>query len=66
MSDLAELFSRDPLKYTKEDVRALIAAYREKRKQYNAGATLAGKASPAPAKSKALAAAIKGSEGLDL
>lgn len=59
MSDLLELFSRDPLKYTKEDIKQIISFYREKRKQFNAGGILAGKVRPAPAKSKALADAIK-------
>lgn len=62
MSDLTELFSRDPLKLTREDVASIIAVYREKRKQFNLGGTLAGKAKVAPAKSLALANAIKSDE----
>lgn len=59
MSDLLELFARDPLKYTKEDIKQIVAFYREKRKQFNSGGILAGKVKPAPAKAKALADAIK-------
>jgi hypothetical protein len=62
MSDLLTLFARDPLSYTKEDIKQIVAFYREKRKQYNAGGMLAGKVKPAPAKAKALADAIKSDE----
>lgn len=62
MSDLTELFSRDPLKYSKADVAALIAAYREKRKQFNAGATMAGKAKVITPKAQALLNAVKTSD----
>lgn len=65
MSDLTELFSRDPLKLTKADVSAIVTAYREKRKQFNLGGTLAGKAKPAVPKSMALANAVK-SDDLDI
>lgn len=65
MSDLTELFSRDPLKYSRADIQQIIAVYREKRKQFNAGGTLAGKAKPATKKASALAEAIK-SNDLDL
>jgi len=65
MSDLTELFSRDPLRLSKDDVRAIVLAYREKRKQFNLGGTLAGKVKPAPAKSMALANAVK-SDDLDI
>lgn len=59
MSDLTELFSRDPLQYSKQDVQQIIAIYREKRKQFNAGGTLAGKARVVSPKAKALTEAIK-------
>ena len=65
MSDLTELFARDPLKYSKQDVQQIIAVYREKRKQFNAGGTLAGKAKPVSAKTKALTDVIK-SDDLDV
>lgn len=62
MSDLLALFAKDPLKYTKEDVRAIVDAYREKRKQFNSGAIMAGKVKAPPAKAKALSAAINGDD----
>jgi hypothetical protein len=65
MSDLTELFSRDPLKLSKDDVKAIVLAYREKRRQFNLGGTLAGKAKVIPAKSQALMSAIK-SDDLDI
>lgn len=34
MSDLATLFERDPLSYTKEDIDSIIAEFRRKREQY--------------------------------
>jgi hypothetical protein len=65
MSDLTELFSRDPNSYTKEDIKSIITIYREKRKQFNAGALQAGKAKTPTTKSQSLAAAIK-SDDIDL
>jgi len=50
MSDLAELFSRDPNKCTKDDVRSIIAAYRERRKQFNLGSAQAGSVKPVKGK----------------
>ena len=44
MSDLAKLFSEDPLKLTKEDRAQIIAHYREARTQFNLGAKDAGAA----------------------
>lgn len=40
MSDVAELFRRDPLKLTTEDLNTIIASLRQARTQF----TLAGKA----------------------
>lgn len=65
MSDLTELFSRDPLKYSKQDVQQIIAIYREKRKQFNAGGTLAGKAKTITPKAKALLDVVK-SDNVDI
>jgi hypothetical protein len=44
MSDIADLFSRDPEKLTKDDIRAIIAKYREARQQFILGAKQAGSA----------------------
>lgn len=42
MSDLSELFSRDPLNLTTSDIDAIIARYRQAREQYLAGGKAAG------------------------
>lgn len=35
-TDINELFSRDPLKLTNEDIKKIVEVYREKRKLFNA------------------------------
>lgn len=42
MSDLSELFSRDPLQLTKEDRKPIIERYRQARSQFNLGVKSAG------------------------
>lgn len=42
MTDITELFARDPLKLTKEDIVELVKVYREKRYQFNLGDKMAG------------------------
>lgn len=56
MTDLAELFSRDPLTYTKEggELRSIIAAFRERRAQFNTGNMKAGSTKPVSEKQKAV------------
>lgn len=49
MSDLSELFARDPLKLTNEDIESIIQHYRNARQQHLIGDAKAGKA-PKPAK----------------
>lgn len=65
MSDLLALFAKDPLKYTKDDVRSIVAAYRDKRKQFNSGALQAGKVKAPSPKAKALEGIIK-NDDLDI
>lgn len=48
MSDVAELFRRDPLKLTTEDLDTIIASLRQARTQF----TLAGKTEPKPKATK--------------
>ena len=51
MSDMAELFSRDPLKPTRESIDEIIAYYRVARANFNLGEKSAGstkKAKSAP------------------
>lgn len=42
MSDIADLFARDPLSLTKPDIEVIVKYYREKRAQFNLGDKTAG------------------------
>lgn len=42
MSDLAELFARDPLRLSQQDLDVIIARYRAARTQFELGAKSAG------------------------
>lgn len=42
MSDMAELFARDPLQHTKESIDEIIAYYRVARANFNLGDKTAG------------------------
>jgi hypothetical protein len=44
MSDLQELFSRDPLEYSEKDIDQIIEEFRARRKQFNLGNAKAGSA----------------------
>lgn len=53
MSDLSELFARDPLSYTKEDVTTIVQELRNRRHQFNLGNAKAGSMKPkTPAQKK--------------
>jgi hypothetical protein len=56
VTDLADLFSRDPLSFTKEggEVRLIIEAMRAKRAQFNLGNIKAGSTKPLTVKQKEL------------
>lgn len=43
MTDITELFARDPLKLTKEDIKEIVDIYRSKRYQFVLGDKTAGK-----------------------
>lgn len=49
MNDLAELFSRDPLQLSSQDIDIIIARFREARANFN----LTGKGAPKATKEKA-------------
>lgn len=68
MSDLADLFARDPQSYTKEggELAAIVAAMREKRGQFNLGNAKAGKVTAGKPSEKAAAVAGLNIGGLDL
>jgi hypothetical protein len=55
-TDIQELFDRDPLKLTKDDLATIIRTLRERRQQYVAGVKGAGsmKEKPKPIDLKAL------------
>lgn len=53
MTDMAELFARDPLKHTRESIDEIIAYYRTARHNFilgekSAGSTKKAKAAPTP------------------
>lgn len=52
MSDLTELLSRDPRKYSNQDIDEIIEIMRSKRKQFNLGNLGAGTTKPKTPKEK--------------
>lgn len=50
MSDIAELFARDPLKLSDQDLRTIIERFRAARGQFNLGNMKAGSTKPKTAK----------------
>jgi hypothetical protein len=62
---IAELFSRDPLKLERKDIRSIVAFYRSRQKQYNLGNMSAG-AKPKVAPKAAAALALAPDIELDL
>lgn len=52
-TDLAELFARDPLTLTRDDISSIITELRNRRGQYSLGAQKAGSTKPPSAKAKA-------------
>lgn len=55
MSDLAQLFARDPLKLTDDDIKSIIEEMRKSRHAFNAGNAKAGSTKPKTEKQKAIA-----------
>lgn len=54
MSDIAELFARDPLKLTKTDITKIIEEMRKSRHAFNAGNMKAGSTKPPTEKQKTI------------
>ena len=50
--DMGELFRRDPLSYSKQDIQVIVARFRESRKQFDLGNKKAGSTKPLTAKQK--------------
>lgn len=44
--DITELFGKDPLQYTDDDLNQVISRFREARKQFNLGQAAAGRTKP--------------------
>lgn len=63
MTDISELFSRDPLSLTKPEITEIIQHFRKCRAQFNLGAMSAGSTKPKSEKAKA---ADKLTESLNL
>jgi hypothetical protein len=52
MSDIAELFARDPNQCSDADIKAIIEDFRAKRAQFNLGNMMAGSTKPKASKAK--------------
>jgi hypothetical protein len=65
MSTLMELMSRDPNKCTKDDIREIIKAFRERRQQFVLGNLSAGSTKAPTAKFAEIMKSVK-SDDLDL
>jgi hypothetical protein len=55
MTDLSELFARDPLQLTDPDIRTIVEEMRKSRHAFNAGNAKAGSTKPKTEKQKAIA-----------
>ena len=62
---MSELFRRDPLSYSDQDIDIIVARFRESRKQFDLGNKKAGSTKPLTAKQKA-AEELGGKLSLDL
>ena len=52
-TDIAELFARDPLSLSDQDIDRIVSKFREMRGQYNLGNAMAGSTKPKTVKQKA-------------
>jgi len=52
MSDITELFARDPLQLTKDDISTIVNKFRESRSAFNLGNKRAGSTKPPTAAQK--------------
>lgn len=55
MSDIAELFARDPLKLSDQDLLSIIGRFRAARHQFNLGNKMAGSTKPKTEKQQKVA-----------
>lgn len=63
MADIAELFARDPLSYSEQDLTTIVEEMRKSRHAFNLGNIKAGSTKPRTEKQKSLDALA---EGLDI
>lgn len=56
MADIAELFARDPLSYSEQDLATIIEEMRKSRHAFNLGNVKAGSTKPKTEKQKSLEA----------
>lgn len=56
MTDIAELFARDPMKLTDADISSIVEEMRKSRHAFNAGNAKAGSTKPKTEKQKQVAA----------
>lgn len=63
MADIAELFSRDPLSYSEQDLVLIVEEMRKSRGSFNLGNVKAGSTKPKTEKQKSLEALA---DGLDI
>lgn len=62
MADIAELFSRDPLSYSEQDVVTIVTEMRKSRHAFNLGNVKAGSTKPKTEKQKKLEELANGLE----
>lgn len=65
MTDITELFARDPLDLSKQDIVAIVAKFRESRHAFNLGNKRAGSTKP-PTEAAKKVNALKEKLGSDL
>ena len=56
MTDIAELFARDPLQLSQQDIETIVVEMRKSRHAFNAGNMKAGSTKPKTEKQKAVSA----------
>ena len=66
MSEVSELFRRDPLSLSEQDITTIVTSLRAQRKRFAAGNKSAGSMKPKTAAAKKADAAVKTTGKLDL
>jgi hypothetical protein len=66
MADVAELFARDPLSLTEDDLRMIVTEMRKSRHAFNLGNVKAGSTKPKTEKQKKLSELASGGLGISI